>query len=117
MTHIGASVAFDGDLTCDDDVTIEGRLKGSIHLRETTLVVTQPAHLEARIRASRVVVHGTVRGSIVASQRIELMPSAVVTGDLSAAQVVIADGAEFSGRVHMNRRTTPAKVAQFKRVR
>jgi cytoskeletal protein CcmA (bactofilin family) len=114
MTHIGASVDFDGNLTCEEDLTIEGKLTGSIHLRDATLIVAQAARLEATIRAARVVVHGTVKGSISAGERIELAPSAKVTGDLSATQVVIAEGAQFSGRVDMARRTIVAKVAQFK---
>ena len=114
MTNIGASVAFDGDLTCDEDITFEGRLTGSIHVREAALIVAQTAQLEATIRAQRVVVHGTVQGPISAGQRIELAPSAKVTGDLSATQVVIADGAEFNGSIDMSRRTIAAKVAQYK---
>ena len=114
MTNIGASVAFDGDLTCDEDITFEGRLTGSIHVREAALIVAQAAQLEATIRAQRVVVHGTVQGSISAGQRIELAPSAKVTGDLSAPQVVIADGAQFNGSIDMSRRTIAAKVAQYK---
>ena len=114
MTNIGASVAFDGDLTCDEDITFEGRLTGSIHVREAALSVAQTAQLEATIRAQRVVVHGTVQGAISAGQRIELAPSAKVTGDLSATQVVIADGAEFNGSIDMSRRTIAAKVAQYK---
>ena len=114
MTHIGASVDFDGNLTCEEDLTIEGKLTGNIHLRESTLIVAQPAMLDATIRAARVVVQGTVKGSISAGERIELAPSARVTGDLSATQVVIADGAEFNGRVDMGRRTIAAKVAQYK---
>ena len=70
--------------------------------------------LDATIRAARVVVQGTVNGSISAGERIELAPSARVTGDLSATQVVIADGAQFNGRVDMARRTIAAKVAQYK---
>ena len=114
MTHIGASVDFDGNLTCEEDLTIEGRLTGNIHLRDATLIVAQAALLDATIRAARVVVQGTVKGSISAGQRIELAPSARVTGDLSAIQVVIADGAQFNGRVDMGRRTIAAKVAQYK---
>jgi cytoskeletal protein CcmA (bactofilin family) len=114
MTHIGTSVDFDGDLTCNEDITFEGRLIGNIHVREATLIVGQPAHVEASVRAARVIVHGTVQGSISASQRIELAATAVVTGDLSATQVVIMDGAQFNGRVDMGRRTIAARIAQYK---
>jgi cytoskeletal protein CcmA (bactofilin family) len=114
MTHIGASVDFDGNLTCEEDLTIEGKLTGHVHVREATLVVAQTAHLEATIRAARVVVHGLVQGAISAGQRIELSSTAVVTGDLSATQVVIVEGAQFNGRVDMGRRTIAAKIAQYK---
>jgi cytoskeletal protein CcmA (bactofilin family) len=114
MTHIGTSVDFDGDLTCDEDITFEGRLTGNIHVREATLIIGQAGHVEASIRAARVIVHGTVQGSISAGQRIELAPTANVTGDLSATQVVITDGAKFNGRVDMGRRTIAAKIAQYK---
>jgi cytoskeletal protein CcmA (bactofilin family) len=114
MTNVGASVSFDGDLISDEDITFEGRLTGNVHLRDAALVVARSAELEASIRAQRVVVHGTVKGSISAGQRIELASTAVVTGDLSATQVVIADGARFNGRVDMGRRTVAAKVAQYR---
>jgi len=114
MTHIGTSVDFDGDLTCDEDVTFEGRLTGNIHVRDATLIVAQAGQVEASIRAARVIVHGTVKGSISAAHRIELAPTAVVTGDLSATQVVITDGATFNGRVDMGKRTIAAKIAQYK---
>jgi cytoskeletal protein CcmA (bactofilin family) len=109
MTHIGASIAFDGGLTCGEDLTIEGRLMGNIHVRGATLVVGKSAHLESAIRAARVVVPGTVHGAISAGQQIELASTAVVTGDLSATQVVIADGAQFNGRVDMGRTNRPCK--------
>jgi cytoskeletal protein CcmA (bactofilin family) len=91
MTHIGASVTFDGDFTCEEDLTVEGRLTGNIHVREATLVVAQAASLEASVRAARVVVHGKVQGSISAGQRIELSQTSVVIGDLRANQIVVTD--------------------------
>jgi len=114
MTTIGSSVAFEGDLTCGEDVTIEGRLTGSIHVRDATLTITRSAHLESTIRAARIVVHGTVQGAVTGTERIELGPTAIVTGDLSATHVVIVDGAQFNGRIDMGRRTIAAKVAQYK---
>ena len=114
MTHIGPSVLFDGDLTSDEDLTIAGRLVGNLYVRNAALIVAQSGRLESIVRAARVVVHGTVEGTITASERIELTPSAQVTGDLSATHVVIAEGATFHGRIDMGRRTIAARVAQYK---
>ena len=114
MTRIGPSIVIDGDLTGTEDVTIDGHFTGDIHVRGAALVIGQPARITATLRAERVLVRGTVHGTISAGQRIELASSARVTGDLSAAYVVIADGAHFNGRIDMGRRTIAAKVAQFK---
>ena len=114
MTHIGRSVVIDGEFTSGEDLTIEGTLKGDVQIRDATLTIGEPARVEADIHGSRVVVHGTVRGSITASVRIELGPAARVQGNLSADQVVIADGARFDGRIDMARGTLALKMAQYK---
>jgi cytoskeletal protein CcmA (bactofilin family) len=114
MTHIGRSVVFDGELTSDEDLRFEGTLKGHIHIREATLTIGEGASVEADIRARKVVVHGTVEGSISAGERIELAATATVSGSLTAERVVIADGARFNGGVDMGRRTIASKMAQYK---
>jgi cytoskeletal protein CcmA (bactofilin family) len=114
MTHIGRSVVIDGEFTSDEDLTIEGTLKGTVHIREATLTIGEPARVEADIHGARVVVHGTLRGSITASVRIELGATAKVDGNLSADRVVIADGARFNGSIDMAHRTVALKMAQYK---
>jgi cytoskeletal protein CcmA (bactofilin family) len=114
MTNIGKSVIFDGELTSDEDLRFEGTLKGHIHLRDAALTIGEGATVEADIRARQVVVQGIVQGSISAAERIELAPTAKVTGSLSAERVVIADGARFNGGVDMGRRTIASKMAQYK---
>jgi len=114
MTHIGKSVVFDGELTSDEDLHFDGTLKGHLRLRDATLTIGAGAMVEADIRAKQVVVHGTVEGSISASERIELTAAARVNGSLTAERVVIAEGARFNGGVDMGRRTIATKMAQYK---
>ena len=114
MTHIGKSVVFDGELTSNEDLHFDGTLKGHLHVRNATLTIGEGATVEADVRAKQVVVLGTVQGSIAAGDRIELTATAKVTGSLIAERVVIAEGASFSGRVDMGRRTIATRMAQFK---
>jgi cytoskeletal protein CcmA (bactofilin family) len=114
MTHIGRGSLFTGELTSDEDLTIEGTVKGTVQVREATLTVSEPGRIEADVHGVQVLVHGSLKGSITASKRIELGPTARVEGNLSADQVVIADGARFDGKIDMGRRTVALKMAQYK---
>jgi len=114
MTHIGRSVVIDGEFSSDEDLTIEGTVKGNLQIREGTLTIGEPAQVEADIHGARVIVLGSLRGSITASVRIELGATARVDGNLSADQVVLVDGARFNGRIDMAQRTVALKMAQYK---
>ena len=114
MTSIGATIVITGDMTSGEDVTIDGRLDGSLIIRDAALEIGERAQVQADVRGTRVVVRGLVTGGISASERIELTPTATVNGSLSANRVVVADGAQFNGRIDMDQRTIAARVAQYK---
>jgi cytoskeletal protein CcmA (bactofilin family) len=115
MASIGRSVVITGEITSDEDLEIDGQIRGQIHLRETAALTIGPdAQVEADLRGARITVLGTVNGNIAATERIELGASANVTGNLSANHVVLIDGTRFHGRIDMDRRTIAAKVAQYK---
>lgn len=114
MTSIGRSIAIVGEITSDEDVVIDGCLDGHLLLKNAALTVGPTAQVTADVRAARITIHGTVRGNLSASERIELTASASLTGDLSANQVVVAEGAYVSGRIDMDRRTIAVKVAGYK---
>ena len=114
MTTIGISLVIHGELTSDEDLTINGQVKGTVLVRAGTLTIGEQARIRSDIRGIRVIVRGAVDGTIAASERIELHPSAIVSGSLSANRVVVAEAATFNGRIDMDQRTIAAKVAQYK---
>jgi cytoskeletal protein CcmA (bactofilin family) len=112
--NIGRAAVIRGDVTSSEDLRIDGRVRGRIIVRGATLVLGVESRLDADIRGTRVRIHGTVRGTVTATERIELSPTARVTGDLSAEHVIIEEGARFNGRIDMAHRTIAAKVAQYR---
>ena len=114
MTNIGPSITIDGELSSTESLRLDGCVRGDIVTRDAELTIGQSAKVDADIRALRVLILGTVNGNVTASERIELGASANVTGGLTANRVVIVDGARFTGRVDMDRRTIAAKIAQYK---
>lgn len=114
MTSIGATIVITGEVTSNEDVTIDGRLDGHLLVRDAALTIGERAQIQADVRGARVVVRGLVTGAISASERIELTPTATVDGSLSANRVIVADGAQFNGKIDMDQRTIAARIAQYK---
>jgi cytoskeletal protein CcmA (bactofilin family) len=114
MTSIGSTIVITGEVISGEDVTVDGRIDGQLLVRDAALTIGERAQLQANVRGARVVVRGLVSGAISASERIELTATATVDGSLSANRVVVADGAQFNGRIDMDQRTIAARVAQYK---
>jgi len=114
VTTIGPTIVISGQLTSAEDITVHGCVNGELMIRDALLTIGEQAQVRADVRGARVVVLGQVKGSIVATERIELTPSAAVEGSLSANRVVLADGTTFNGRIDMDQRTIAARIAHFK---
>ena len=111
---LGRAVVVRGDLSCDGDLVVEGTVEGFVLVRDGNLEIAPHAEVLADMRATRVVVKGRVRGAISATERIELTPTAVVDGNLSASRVVLADGARFNGAIDMGQRHIAALVKEYR---
>jgi cytoskeletal protein CcmA (bactofilin family) len=112
MTTIGPSLIITGEITCREDITIHGRVKGQVRMDAGSLVVAPTGNVDANVQGTRVTVHGTVAGDVASAERIELTPTANVTGTLTTPSIVLHDGATFNGVVDMDKskkaRKTPA---------
>ena len=100
---LGHSVVINGELTGEEDLTIEGRVDGSIKSRQHSVIIGQQAVIKAQIFAKDVVVLGNVVGDITASAKIEIRPQGSVEGDLVSPAVAIAEGATFRGSIDMSK--------------
>jgi len=100
-TVIGSSIVIDGEITGEEDLVVQGTVKGKIVLKEN-LIVENSGVVEADIQTSNVTVSGQVTGNIMASQRVELKADGRMVGDIKSPRILIADGASFKGNVDMD---------------
>ncbi len=101
LAVIGKSVHIKGELTSDEDITVDGTVDGTVALTGHNLTVGPNGRITAGITAKSVVVEGHVVGNINAQERIELRAGGSVEGDLAAPQVVLGEGARLKGSVDM----------------
>jgi cytoskeletal protein CcmA (bactofilin family) len=108
IVNIGQSVQIKGELTGNEDLTIEGMVDGKILVKDHNLTIGTNGKISAEVHAKTVVVVGQVMGNITADDKIEIAPSGSVEGDLRAPRVAIADGARFKGSIDMERKGAAA---------
>ena len=108
QTVIGSSIVIDGEISGDEDLVIQGTVKGRISLKES-LYVEGSGVIEADIETANVEVSGQVTGNIAASDKVELKADCKVVGDIRAPRILIADGAVFKGNVDMDVKATKGK--------
>jgi len=99
---IGSSIVIDGEITGDEDLVIQGTVKGRIALKQS-LYVENTGVVEADIETQNVDISGQVTGNIHASDKVELKADGKMVGDIKAPRILIADGAIFKGNVDMDR--------------
>ena len=100
-TVIGAGITIEGEITADEDLVVQGTVRGKLHARES-VSVEQGAVVEADITGGPLTVAGAVTGNITSSDRVDLQPGAKVVGNVKATRITIADGAQFKGNVDMD---------------
>jgi cytoskeletal protein CcmA (bactofilin family) len=100
---------IEGKYTFSGVALVNGKFKGEI-ISSDTLIIGEKAVINATIRAGAVVISGEVVGGVLASERVEMKPSARVFGDVEAPVVVIEEGVLFEGHCRMTK-GRPAETA------
>jgi len=99
-TILSSDIDFSGTLNFEKPFLIRGRLSGNIVSRGL-LVVDEEAVVNANINASRVIIRGSVKGDVVASEKVEVAIMGKLVGNVSAPEIYMESGCVFNGRCIM----------------
>ena len=98
--YLGSDALFKGTLSFEGTVRIDGKFEGRVNTNDT-LVVGETGDLEADIDAGIIICRGKMRGTIVASKKIEMHPSSKIVGDVQTPALSIELGAMLDGNCNM----------------
>lgn len=99
-TIIGESILISGSLNGDEDLTVRGRVEGTLTLTKT-LSVEPTGIVKAEVQVKNCVIAGVVVGNVTATESVEITKEGRMVGDIAAPRVIIVDGASFRGRIDM----------------
>jgi cytoskeletal protein CcmA (bactofilin family) len=100
-TLLGRGSEFEGKLTFEGTVRIDGKLRGEI-FTDDILVVGEGAEVQAEIQVGVVIVEGNVTGNIRAKRAVELHAPARVRGNIVTPSLFIDKGVIFEGNCKMD---------------
>ena len=95
---VAAEITFTGKITGAGHVRIAGRFEGDVHI-QGDLTIEPGAKLTGGIRAESVAVSGEIEGNIESAEKVELLSTGVLSGDLKAGTLTVAAGSRMRGRV------------------
>jgi cytoskeletal protein CcmA (bactofilin family) len=101
---IGPSITIKGELTGSEELMIQGRVQGTVDLKQNCVTIGAKAKVEADICAKAIHVEGKLTGNLFAEATIVLHPTANVVGNMKAPRVSLEDGARFRGKIDMDSR-------------
>lgn len=97
---LGRGSEFEGKLTFEGTVRIDGKFTGNI-VTNDVLVVGEGAKIAAEITCGTIIVHGEITGNVRAKTAVELHHPARVHGNLDTPSLVIEKGVIFEGQCKM----------------
>jgi len=101
-TLIGADTRVHGDVEFSGGCLVDGYVKGNVksaNSENTTLNISERGCVEGTVMVANVLLNGTVKGDVKASERVELGPRARVIGNVQYSLIEMAIGAEVNGKL------------------
>ena len=109
---VGGGTIVTGEANFKAMMRVDGHLSGRVSSSSGTLIVGANGKVDANIEVAIAIIHGTINGDIIATQRLELGRAAKVNGNIQTPSLVIEQGAIFEGSCKMVQMTAAAAKAK-----
>lgn len=115
MSLRGRTVNVSGNVECVEDLLIEGRIDGNVWNENHIVTVAPGATVVGDIVARQISVQGAVEGTLMATERVEIVSEGRVTGRVLSKTFLLVDGAVFNGKAEPQHLDAALKVARHRR--
>lgn len=103
-TAIGASISIVGDVFSNEDLFIDGKIRGNLEVKDCRVTIGPNGKTESNVKAREVIIQGHVQGDVEASQKITIKKDGSLVGNIKTAGIVIDDEAYFKGSIDIVRK-------------
>jgi cytoskeletal protein CcmA (bactofilin family) len=100
-SFLGKNSNFKGELNVQGTLRVDGRVEG--HVDADHLVLSESAVVKGEVRAKRLIIGGTIDGSVDAQELVEIKSKGRVLGDISTRKLSVLEGGEVNGKIEMKK--------------
>lgn len=105
---IGQGIRIKGEVTGSEDLFLDGFVEGKLNLTNGSLTIGPNGHLKADVNAREVIVRGQLEGKVSGRDKVALLGTGQIHGEVQTERLVIEDGASLRGRVEAGKFTPKA---------
>jgi cytoskeletal protein CcmA (bactofilin family) len=102
-TIIGKHISIEGSIRGEEDLQIEGSMKGNIELEKHNFKVGPSGQMDGEITARNVSISGEFKGNIRSHEKVEVTREADFYGEIKAKSISVEDGAYIKGVIELDR--------------
>ena len=96
-SFIGENTKFHGDILLQGLMRIDGDFAGSVST-DGKVIIGKTGRAECTVRARTVVVGGIVKGNIFATEKVVVLSSGIVLGNISSPRLIVEEGVLLHGK-------------------
>lgn len=95
-TILGSGTNIEGDIYTKGSIRVEGEITGNIKA-DGDLFVGEDGVVNTEVKARNIIVAGKVEGNVIAKNKLEILPTGRLYGDIKTKTIKIEEGAVFKG--------------------
>ena len=111
VTFIAAGTRIVGNLSGDGTYVFCGQIEGDCNI-DGSLTIAESCHWKGKIRATDIILAGSVEGDVTATQHVEIAATARISGSLHARSVAVAEGAVIEGDIGVTRQAEESQKSK-----
>jgi cytoskeletal protein CcmA (bactofilin family) len=97
-TIIGPNTRLNGDIETGGFTRVDGSVQGNLTVRGR-VVIGEKARLKSNISGTTITIGGVVYGNVLASERLVILSTALVMGDIITRRIQADEGCLIHGKV------------------
>jgi cytoskeletal protein CcmA (bactofilin family) len=105
---ISQGIRIKGEVTGSEDLYVDGLVDGKLSLANGSLTIGPNGTVKADVIAREVIVRGRIDGKVTGREKVQLMGTAQVTGEVQTERLAIEEGALLRGKVEAGKLTSKA---------